>query len=101
MNAHPDVIVTWDDAFQSDGQHTVVSLPAGPLRVKTRGLLLQDNEIGVWVASEVLPDEQPPAYRGVTMIPRCLVRNIEHLSKPRKPRVKKPIMQTEEAPVVT
>ena len=85
-----DVVVTWLDAYESSLQHTAHDIHHTPLTVRTRGVLLRDDEQGISVASEDLPGENPVGYRAVTFIPRPLIVSVEEVRVVR-PRKKKEV----------
>lgn len=86
MKRPREVIVSWHDAYQSHGQHTMEELPEDLLLVRTRGLLVKETDTKLIIAGEDLPLEDPVSYRAVTVIPKALVVSVDEVPQRRKPR---------------
>jgi len=86
------VIVEWNDAWQDQENFTTahgIKATHEPMLVKTMGLLIQDDEVGVSIANEHSTQDGQDVFRGRTFVPRAMIKGITpyNLSKPRKPRV--------------
>jgi hypothetical protein len=89
----PLVVVVWDDAWKSATTDVTVKDVTDHHKaavMQTLGWLLKEDATGVSVANERCMDDGDEAYRGVTFIPRGMVRSITpfNLSRPRKSRAK-------------
>jgi len=73
------VVVQWEDAYVTFDfeEHE-------PCIVHDVGWLIEDEASHVCVASELLPNNTP---RGVTRVPRSLVRRIERIGRKRSKRI--------------
>ena len=79
------VCVTWTDAHgNAFAIYEAHELPHAPAIVKTYGVLLREDDAGVSLASEVFEGGN---YRGVTFIPKGMIREL--LDVGRKPRQRK------------
>lgn len=59
MSDKPLVIVHWLDAFCSDvTQMSEAEIPHTPLKMRTLGWLLRDDDVGVTVANESTEDKE-------------------------------------------
>ena len=84
------VAVTWEDAHVSGAEmYDEAGVAAeNPWVCTTFGLLVRDDESRVGVAAEALSSGN---YRGLTFIPRAMIRSIADLGVwPRPPRRKRP-----------
>ncbi len=90
--------VIWGDAHAMGGQYAVTDIKHEPLIVRTYGVIIRDDEDGIAIAAEDIPEEDPMNYRGITFIPRSLVIGVERFRKvkPRKSRAPKPVELTVE-----
>jgi hypothetical protein len=81
------VCVTWTDAhgnaFAIYEQH---ELPHAPAIVKTYGVLLREDEAGVSLANEVFEGGN---FRGVTFIPRGMIKEMVDVGRKRTVRNRK------------
>jgi len=78
------VSVRWHDAHATaTATYEMHELPHRAIEIVTYGLLLRDDEEGISIASEDCGDG---CYRGVTFIPRSLVREVKPIKRPRKPK---------------
>lgn len=82
----PFVLVRWDDANASSTE--MVTLPNltkvhKPVTIMTAGWVLRDDEAGITIAYEYCGDDE---YRGLTFVPRSLVKDVSPLVKPRAKR---------------
>ena len=84
LNERPLVRVEWLDAHESTLQHTDSDIPHAPLRIETVGWLLRDDDLGVSLAGERIPGENPVNYRAVSFIPRGMVVRVVPVLKTRK-----------------
>ncbi len=71
------VKVVWVDATFRYEEHDNTNLPQ-PSTVCTYGEQVQINELGIWVAAEVLDEA---TYRGTTFIPKELIREVQVLER--------------------
>lgn len=78
----PLALVRWHDAHSDSGQHAESDIPHEALVVHTSGYLLRDDEKGISIAAEWIPESDN--YRAVTFIPRALVLGVDRLSRPRR-----------------
>ena len=86
MSDKPLVIVHWLDAFCSDvTQMSEAEIPHTPMKMRTLGWLLREDEVGVTVANESTEDKE---WRGVTFIPRGMLDRVATLTPPPKRRKK-------------
>lgn len=72
-------VVEWDDAWVGDDQQVTAHSAAithKPLRIRTVGTILVDDETGISIANESYVDDQG-TYRGRTFIPRAMIRSVE------------------------
>lgn len=95
---YPFVIVEWDDAWQDQENFSTahgIRSTHEPMPVRTRGLLLQDDEIGISLANEDSTQDGHDVFRGRTFIPRAMIKNVTHYNLTRK-RVKR---QPEAVPI--
>jgi hypothetical protein len=85
------VRVRWNDAHAGGHeQYDVASVPHAPLVIETFGWLLRDDDAGVSVASEYLPETSN--YRSYTFIPRGMVVEVKDIAPVRRAaRKAKPI----------
>ena len=74
---YPLSIVIWDDAFGTASEVTIEELSHRAWRVHTVGWVLRDDERGVSVAGEWLPDQG--TWRGVTFVPRGMLVEVRKL----------------------
>lgn len=84
-------LLEWDDAHSPDATASINTSGSlehihKPLAITTAGWILRDDADGVTIANESCGDGD---YRGLTFIPRSLVRSLTPLAKRRSPRVKK------------
>lgn len=94
----PLACVVWDDAHGAAvGEYTMDEAKRDfhkPAPVKTFGLLMQDDETGVTLGSEDTsqPSEPAPTYRGLSFIPRPMIKEVIIIGVPKRPtpRVKRP-----------
>jgi hypothetical protein len=81
------VCVTWTDAhgnaFAIYEQH---ELPHAPAIVKTYGVLLREDDAGVSLANEVFEGGN---FRGVTFIPRGMIKEMVDVGRKRTVRNRK------------
>ena len=81
------VEVTWMDPHspEATAQYNINELDNvhSPLKIKTIGILLRNDEIGITTACE---DCGEGNYRGLTFIIRSLIQNVTVLATQRKPR---------------
>lgn len=89
----PLVECVWNDAWQDDDNFTSIhgaQLTHKAMIVQTIGWLIIDNEVGVRIANERSSDEGGDVYRGITFVPRAMVKSVTPftLTRQRKPRVK-------------
>lgn len=77
----PLALVRWHDAHSDSGQHAESDIPHEALAVHTSGYLLRDDDKGISIAAEWIPESDN--YRAVTFIPRALVLGVDRLSRPR------------------
>ena len=99
------VEVTWLDAWADDDNFATahgLALTHKPMKVKTRGWLIVDDDAGVSVANEESQTEDDgTVFRGRTFIPRPMIKSVTPyrlaVIKPRKPRAKKIETETKEA----
>lgn len=81
-------VVVWDDAW---GSATIDYSPADveahhkPQVIQTLGWILKEDDLGVMIAAERTEE----GHRGVSFIPRPMIRSVNHFSLA-KPRAKKP-----------
>lgn len=89
MTEKPVVCVTWTDAHGNAlAVYESHEVPHAPALVKTYGVLLRDDAIGITLANEVF---EAGSFRGVTFIPRgMIVPPVETLTRPKKPRKRQP-----------
>lgn len=81
------VIVEWDDAWQDQDNFATahgIATTHGPMPVRTRGLLIQDDDVGVSVANEDSVQDGMPVFRGRTFIPRAMIRSVTEYKLARK-----------------
>lgn len=79
---YPIVAVTWLDAHGSaTDTYGIGDLPHHAWELTTIGWLLRDDDQGVSVSNEYCGDQD---YRGITFIPRALVKGVKVLKSPRK-----------------
>lgn len=88
---YPFVIVEWDDAWQDQENFATahgIATTHQPMRVKTRGLLILDDDVGISLANEDSVQDGTPVFRGRTFVPRAMVRSVTpyNLTKPRTKR---------------
>lgn len=87
-------LVVWDDAHSSldEWSEDEIRKDHRPARIHTRGWLVIDDEIGVYMAMEWLPgrDSNKDTWRGLTFIPRSMIveQTILKTVKPRKRKEK-------------
>jgi hypothetical protein len=86
---HKLVAVIWDDAHAMAANLTTDEIgAASPCVMTTYGLLVRDDDRLVGVAAESQDDG---SFRGVTFVPRSLVREIVPLGRwPKRQRKAKP-----------
>lgn len=76
------VCVAWNDAHGNTfTTYEAHEIPHAPAVVRTYGLLLREDETGVSIANEVF---ETGGYRGVTFIPKGMIKSIEDVKRPRK-----------------
>lgn len=85
----PMVCVIWLDAHgRSDGEFTAEEIARDfhdPAPIKTFGLLVNDDDRGLTVASEITSGENDePTYRGLGFIPRGMVQDVIQLGIPKR-----------------
>lgn len=83
------VIAVWGDAWGDQDNFTSIhgaTITHKAMIVQTLGWLIVDNEEGVKIANERSMDEGGDVYRGITFIPRPMIRSVSqfNLSKPRQ-----------------
>lgn len=79
---YPIVAVTWLDAHGSaTDTYGIGDIPHYAHELVTLGWLLRDDATGVSISNEYCGDQD---YRGVTFIPKALVKDIKILKAPRK-----------------
>lgn len=86
MNARRVVCVTWTDAHgNAFAVYEPHEIPHSPAIVNTYGVLLKEDEAGVSVANEIF---EAGGFRGVTFIPRGMIRGMDDVigTRPRKPK---------------
>jgi len=80
----PLVSVRWLDAHgTATTTYELHELPHRAIEITTYGLLLRDDADGISIACEDCGDG---CYRGVTFVPRVLVREVKPVKRPRKPK---------------
>lgn len=86
------VVCLWDDAWidANEPMNMIdVETKHKPLRIKTTGWLLKDDDMGISLAAErYLDATQHDVFRTFTFIPRAMIVSITpvSLSKKRKPK---------------
>ena len=83
------VLAVWHDAWADGGDSTTVSEAYEKHRattMQTIGWLLADNELGVSIFNERCLDQGEEVYRSRTFIPRPLIKSVNPVIRPRKPR---------------
>lgn len=76
------VCVTWNDAHgNAFSVYESHEIPHAPAVVRTYGVLLREDEAGVTIANEVF---EAGSFRGVTFIPRGMIKSLEDVHAPRK-----------------
>lgn len=87
MSSKRIVCVTWTDAHgNSFAVYEPHEIPHSPAIVKTYGILLKEDEAGVSVANELF---EAGGFRGVTFIPRGMIRELSDVCKKRQRRLAK------------
>lgn len=91
MIERPFVVVEWNDAWVDDDNFVTVHgalQTHHPMVVQTFGWVIIDNETGLRVANERSLDDGNEVYRGLTFVPRAMIRSITpyKLVKPRQPK---------------
>ena len=77
----------WTDSHGGGNeQYDASSVPHAPLIVETVGWLLRDDQAGVSVASEFIPETTN--YRAYTFVPRGMVLEMKAVGVPRARRKK-------------
>jgi hypothetical protein len=80
------VAVAWDDAHSTiQSAYAEHELPHAPVAILTLGWLLKEDEAGVSLANEFCSDG---TWRGVTFIPRGMLRKMTHVATPRRTRAR-------------
>lgn len=90
LSDKPLVCLIWDDAHMSLDEWTPQEVEQQfhqPERVKTFGLLIQDNLAGVTLAME--EGESDGKFRHLTFVPRGMVVEMVDLGVPKKKLVRK------------
>jgi hypothetical protein len=82
----PLALVRWQDAHSDGGQHAESDIAHEALIVHTIGYVLRDDDKGVSIAAEFIPESDN--YRAITFIPRALVLAVEGLKRTRSRRTK-------------
>lgn len=86
------VCVIWDDAHgTASGEYTEDEIAKDlhqPMPIKSFGLKVQDDERGVSLANEITSEDLDvlPTYRGVSFIPRAMVKEVIDLGVPARRR---------------
>lgn len=96
-------IVTWDDAWQDQENFATahgIKSTHSPMLVKTKGDIVQDDELGISLVCESSEQDGQPVYRGRTFIPRAMIRSVDTyiLTKPKAKRSAKPTPVPQETP---
>lgn len=79
---YPLVCITWLDAHGSAvGTYSIDEIPHAAVIVKSYGLLLKQDSVGVSIASEQCDED---TWRGFTFIPAGMIVSVELVTKPRK-----------------
>jgi len=88
MKSYPYVLVEWDDAHSAtDDVYTIDGIDDHqPMQMRSRGLLLRDDDVGLTLSSEDYQDNGEQYFRGHQFIPRGMVRQVTVLSKVRRAR---------------
>jgi|SRR5882672_8946356 len=89
----PLVECVWNDAWEDEANFTSIhgaQLTHKAMIVQTIGWLIIDNEVGVRIANERSADEGGDVYRGITFVPRAMVKSVTPftLTRQRKPKSK-------------
>lgn len=89
---HQLALVIWDDAWADQDNFATahgISVTHAPLRVKTLGWIILDDEVGISIANEHGSTDGQDVFRGRTFIPRAMIRDIilYNLIKTRRPKV--------------
>ncbi len=85
------VVIVWDDAWKSataDYSLDDIVTHHKPAVEQTIGWLMKEDEEGITVANERGTGDGADQFRGVSYIPRKMIRSITHfkLTSPRKKR---------------
>lgn len=100
------VEVQWDDAWQDQENFATahgIAVTHAPMLVKTRGWLIQDDEVGISVANEQSSQDGQDVFRGRTFIPRAMVKGVTpfNLTRPKTKRRTPSITVAQEVPNVS
>lgn len=79
----------WLDAHGSAANvvYDIDEIPHGPIECTSYGILLKQDDLGVSIASEKVGVD---TYRGYSFIPIGMLKHIELVTKPKRPRKPKP-----------
>lgn len=79
----PYIAVLWDDAHSPEATdvYSESGIPHSSTPIVTAGWELRNDDTGISLACEYVGDQQ---YRGLTFIPRTLVRTVTVLKKAKK-----------------
>jgi len=78
----PIVAVTWLDAHGSaTDTYGIGDIPHKAVEIMTVGWALRDDETGLSVSNEYCGDQD---YRGITFVPRAMVKEVRVIKAPRK-----------------
>lgn len=71
------VVVTWEDAWQTEGYATPEELAqAQPKILQSQGFLLRDDKVALVIGMDQVPDGR---YRDIKYIPRGMVTKVRTL----------------------
>lgn len=71
------VVVTWADAWQSEGYATLEEVSQASAKIlESQGFLLRDDKDAVIVGMDALPDGR---YRDIKFIPRGMIQKVRVL----------------------